>query len=187
MKVGVGHLAVLVLSGVLMQGCGVQLGEDESERSWDSWDLTDPPTRADVGLAEGGTTVIYQETPADIRTVTVSLPEERVLTSQANSVSFSALGSTAAASSDPTTMDIGSGLLTLDEALDEFAASLRVLDQPSDEADDWYREAAAASGAERVECLGAERGRLPHGLDPGPLQRPRPDRGRVVRGDVVIR
>lgn len=143
--------AAVALTGMVVLGCGVQLGEDEPERSWDSWDLTDPPTRADVGLAEGRTTVIYQETPADIRTVTVTLPEDKVLTSQANSVSFSALGSTTAASSDPTTMDIGSGLLTLDEALDEFAASLRVLDQPSDEADDWYREAAAASGADRVE------------------------------------
>lgn len=151
MKAGAGRRAVLVLSGVVMQGCGVQLGEDGPQQAWQTWDLTDPPTRAEVGLEDGRTTVIYQETPADVRTVTVTLPEDKVLTSQANSVSFSALGSTAPSSSDPTTMDIGSGLLPLDAALDEFAASLRVLDRPSDDADDWYREAAAASGAERVE------------------------------------
>jgi len=145
------RVGVAVLASVLMQGCGVRIGEDEPQQSWDEWDLRTPPTRAEVGIPEGETTVIYQDSPDAVRTVTVRLPEDRVLTSQANSVAFSSLGTPDAATAAPSTMDIGSGLLTLDEALTELGASLRALDLPSEDADDWYREAAAARGADRVE------------------------------------
>ena len=143
--------AAALLVTVLVQGCGVRIGDDEPQRAWDEWDLREPPTRAEVGIPEGRTTVIYQDSPDSIRDVTVWLPEDRVLRSRANSVSFSAIGTREPATSDPWTMDIGSGLLALDEALDEMAASLRELDAPADAADDWYREAAAARGADRVE------------------------------------
>ena len=143
--------AAALLASVLVQGCGVRIGEDEPQRPWDEWDLREPPTRAEVGIPDGRTTVIYQDSPDSVRTVTVWLPEDRVLTSQANSVSFSALGSSGPTTSDPSTMDIGSGLLTLDQALDEMAASLRELGAPTEAADDWYREASAARGADRVE------------------------------------
>jgi len=148
---GPARVGVAVLVSVLMQGCAVRIGEDEPQQSWDEWDLRRPPTRAEAGIPEGETTVIYQDSPDAVRTVTVRLPEDRVLTSQANSVAFSSLGTPDAATAAPSTMDIGSGLLTLDEALSELGASLRELDLPTDDADDWYREAAAARGADRVE------------------------------------
>jgi hypothetical protein len=144
-------VAAAVVATFLVQGCGVRIGDDEPRQAWDEWDLREPPTRAEVGIPDGRTTVIYQDSPDSVQTVTVRLPEDTVLRLRANSVSFSALGSLEPTTSQPSAMDIGSGLLPLDEALDQMAASLRELDLPTDAADDWYREAAATRGADRAE------------------------------------
>jgi len=144
-------LVPCVLAVLVVAGCTVDRTDEPTEREWDSWDLTSPPTRAEVGMAEGRTTVIYQTSPADSQPVTVRLPGDRVLQSQANSVSFSALGAPEPTQDDPTTMDIGSALLPLDEALSEMSAALRTLGLPTAEAKEWYRSAAAASGGDRIE------------------------------------
>ena len=78
------RVAAAALLGVAVQGCVVRTGEDEPRQAWDEWDLRQPPTRAEVGLDEGETTVIYQDSPDGVRTVTVTLPEDRVLTSRAS-------------------------------------------------------------------------------------------------------
>ena len=69
--------AAALLASVLVQGCGVRIGEDEPQQAWDEWNLRDPPTRAEVGIPDGRTTVIYQDSPDSVRTVTVRLPEPR--------------------------------------------------------------------------------------------------------------
>jgi len=144
-------VAVAVLAAVVVQGCGVQIGDDEPQTEWDAWDLTRPPTRAEVGIPDGRTTVIYEDPPGAGRTVTVTLPEDRVLRPRANSVAFSAIGTPEPTTADPSTMDIGGAVLPLDQALDEMAASLRELEIPTDTADDWYRDAAGARSVDRVD------------------------------------
>lgn len=144
-------IVAVVVVALGMQACYARTDEGRRERAWDKWDLTSPPTRSEVGLTDGESTVIYQDSPSDSQTIIVRLPEGAVLQVQANLVSFSAIGTRAPLTADPTVMDIWAGPLELDDARAEFVRAVITLDQATAPVDDWYRNALAADGADRVE------------------------------------
>ncbi len=156
-------VAVLVLL-LGAGGCGVEFSsgnppktspkkERVLEAGEGTWDLRTPPSREEAGMPDGQEWVIYEPHgwwPPPLR-AHVLLPEGKRLDTEASYVALDSYGAACwkrTKTSDPTTMDISVGILTIDEArrellraAEEFGFSRRAIEE-------WYSEAkkAAASG-----------------------------------------
>jgi len=109
----------VVLTATLMQGCDV--GSDSptspgSESCEDqTYDLTEPPTRADFGMPDGESTVTVACDGGFV--VTLNLPEDASTRLTSRRVNADSYGADDAATGDPTTIDIHSVALDPDDAL----------------------------------------------------------------------
>lgn len=151
-RLAVGLCAALALA---VQGCTVTTSADDPSSVSGTvaddtrWDLTEPPSRADVGMPEGGSVAVY-ETDAG-RTVTYELPDGVELPVRARLVTFTAFGgSEAAATGAPTSSDAKSPNVDLDTAYGWFVDSLDRVGTGARAADDWRREARQADGVAAV-------------------------------------
>jgi hypothetical protein len=145
-------VAVLVVVAVAAIGCGTQRadGTRESEAGEDvTYDLTTPPTRADVGMADGESVVIDETDEG--RLVTVALPGDRTLETEVNLVTFDSYAAGAGAdTADPTGMDMHTPRMDLSAAAAVLSESLRQLGGSDQIAEDWRHAAEQAQGTETV-------------------------------------
>lgn len=158
------HTTGLLLAGLLagvLSACTVDTNLDDgdsmteppgtalsTEDGVDTWDLRQPPTRADVGLPDGEHTAVYET--RERRPLVLLLPEEVRLEIEARLVVFNDLLRIREDDPDPTTMNISTGALDTDVAYDRYTSSLETLGLPAGAADRWRAdiEKAPDSGPE---------------------------------------
>jgi hypothetical protein len=135
-------------------GCGTQQAGDhetgESEAGEDvTYDLTTPPTRAAVGMADGEM-VAVDETDEG-RLVSIALPGDRRLETEVNLVTFDSYAAGVDSdTADPTGMDMHTPRMDLSAAAAVLSESLRQLGGSEQIAEDWRRAAEQAQGTETV-------------------------------------
>jgi hypothetical protein len=146
-------MAIMVIVAAAAVGCGTErAGGDtgESEAGEDvTYDLTTPPTRADVGMADGEKVAIDETDEG--RLVSLRLPGDRTLETEVSLVTFDSYAAGVDAdTADPTGMDMHTPRMDLSAAAAVLSESLRQLGGSEQIADDWRRTAEQAHGTETV-------------------------------------
>jgi hypothetical protein len=120
-----------------------------------TYDLREPPSRADVHMPAGEKTVLdeaEQNFP-----VTLLLPEGRRLETKVGVVSFDSYATgTRATTADPTGADMHTARTSLEDAAAVMATSLRQLGSSDAAADRWVEQARPASGSATVRSENVE-------------------------------
>lgn len=145
--------AVVATLALTVQGCSVTTNADDPSSVSGTvddatrWDLTEPPTRAEVGMAEDASVAVYETDAA--RTVTFLLPQDVELPVEARLVNFVALGASDSASADPRSVDVKTPNVDLDTAYEWFVDGLARIGADPRVAQEWRRAALDpdASGA----------------------------------------
>ena len=143
----------LVLGGLLpLVGCGVL---PDRPHGAVTYDLREPPSRADVHLPDGEKTVIDEA--EENFPVTLLLPQGRRLETKVSVVSFDSYATgTRATSADPTGADMHTARMPLEDAAAAMATSLRQLGSSDAAAGRWVEEARPASGSATVRSENVE-------------------------------
>lgn len=147
-------VAIMVIVVAAAVGCGTEYAGDddtgESKAGEDvTYDLTTPPTRADVGMA-AGEKVAIDETDEG-RLVTLGLPGDRTLETEVSLVTFDSYAAGVDAdTADPTGMDMHTPRMDLSAAAALLTESLRQFGGSEQIAEDWRRAAEEAQGTETV-------------------------------------
>lgn len=143
-----------VATVALVMGCGMN-SADEGDPTPGAgtggvtYDLTEPPTRDEVGMA-AGKKVVTEETDRG-RPVTIALPGGRRLSTEVNLVTFDSFGAgLEAETADPTGMDMHTPRMGLPAATGVLRESLRQLGGSRELAESWRRAAESAAGTEIV-------------------------------------
>ncbi len=185
-----GAALAFVLALVLMLGaggCSVKIDSGNPpptspKKEWvleageGTWDLRTPPSREEAGMPVGEEWVIYEDAGAfyshDIL-AHVMLPEGKRIDTEVNYVALDSYGARCwkrSETSDPTTMDISVGPVTLDEGRRELLRAAKEFGFPRRAIEEWYSEAkrAVVRGDEtmriRSSISGAEVGYLGVGV-----------------------
>ncbi len=112
-----------------------------------TWDLRAPPSREEAGMPDGEPYVIYEargwwrETPISTH---VLLPEGKRIDTETSYVALDSYGARCwkrTGTSDPTTMDISIGVITIDEARRELLRAAEEFGFSRQAIDEWYSEA----------------------------------------------
>lgn len=120
---------------------GSDAGEIEFPRSWD---LTNPPDRESVQLADGEDTVFFEVDMDKPRDVAFHLPAGVSLTVPLYMVSFDSFGGVPAEESAPTGLDARSGRMSLDETVELYRSVLNQLNMDTGAVAAFSDEAKAA-------------------------------------------
>ncbi|MQA86775.1 MAG: hypothetical protein GEV03_19630 [Streptosporangiales bacterium] len=132
-----------------LAGCGLLNRPGENERYPATYDLREPPARADVGMADGDKVVVHETDES--RAVTVRLPEGHSLKTDVNLVTFDTYGAgTGAERADPTGADMHTARIPLDEAAEVLSASLDQLGAPDAAVRPWVDQAKSATGTDDI-------------------------------------
>lgn len=110
----------------------------------ETWDLRSRPDRADVGLTGAEDTSAFETD--DPRPIRVLLPRGRTLDLKASLVTFEGIGTP---HGEPASMDASSGVISVDEAGDQYGRNLTQLGLSQESVQRWR---------ERVERAGPQRG-----------------------------
>ncbi len=137
--------AAAVAATVALSGCTVTSTADDqptpsvaartSVDGTETWDLRTPPAAHEVGIPAGGDTAVYETDQP--RPVLVRLPEGGTVTAQPVLVTFDNFAGVRSGSDAPTTMDLSTSPLPLDQAYETFVAGLRELGLPERTAQEW--------------------------------------------------
>lgn len=153
----------LVVAVAAAAGCTIDNGSDEPSgvtgtvEDSDRWDLTEPPSRADVGMPDGQSVAVYETD--DDRSITFELPEDVTLTVEAYLVAWDSMLRSSPQSDAPGSVAVTSGYTDLETAQRRFTEAADTLGLPAAPVSRWVRAAADADGVERVES-DPVRGRL---------------------------
>lgn len=110
-----------------------------------SWDLSEPPTRAEVGLEGEASTVIYEYGDERTLDVTVGLPADERLRVDAQYAAFSAPMSGSA--DPPESLDLKTSEASVADAGSQLTELARRFGLDVNQVEDWIDEAGAAEGA----------------------------------------
>ncbi|HLU45408.1 MAG TPA: hypothetical protein VKZ67_10385 [Natronosporangium sp.] len=136
-------LAALMLGGCVVDresdpGQTNQIGEEVRE-----FDLTQPPSRQEVGLPEGKSQVTYQLPDRQPFPVRVRLPGEHVIDLAVRQVGVDAMAAADPATGPPTTMDIYYYLPDVAAARDHLLALAEEYEFDREPVERWYQDAQA--------------------------------------------
>lgn len=172
---GVGVLRASLLAFAVLAttagGC-VTSGDDDnpvegSAGDSSSWDLTEPPTRAEVGLQDGQPVAAYATDEG--REVSFALPDDVELVVEARLVTWEAFLAEDPDTGDPTSAVATSPLVDLRTGTAWFRESLATLGLPAAEVDRWLDDVEAArrgddSAPVQSQSVGGELGFLRAGV-----------------------
>lgn len=147
---------VAVAVAAITMGCGVNRDDQDGRTPGNgsgtvTYDLTEPPTRDEVGMAAGEKVKVVFDESAGPRTVTLTLPEDHRLTADVNLVTFdSHAAGLEAETAAPTGMDMHTPRMELAAATQVLRESLRQLSGSGELAESWRRAAESTAGTEIV-------------------------------------
>lgn len=109
------------------------------------FDLTNPPSRAEVGLPEGKDQFTHQNSDMSKFAVRVLLPAGKQLAFDALSVGVDSLGAGDPPSGDPTTMDVTYEAESLDAARDHLLGAAAQFGLNAEAVRDWHEQAQSVT------------------------------------------
>ncbi|MGH3322548.1 MAG: hypothetical protein ACRDN9_20700 [Streptosporangiaceae bacterium] len=145
-----GLSTLLIAVAVLAIGCGggPEVTDGTNNGQGEVWDLTEPPTRGQVGMDEGRTVAVHET--GDPRPVKLRLPEDVTLKLPLELLTFDSMGSVPQESSDPTGLDAKTDRVSLDETVRLYRSALDQLGMKTEQVATFEHKAAQAAGRETV-------------------------------------
>lgn len=143
------RLVACVLVLALATGCRYwENAEEDADDDTVTWDLSEPPTREDVGMQDTQSVSVHRSTEPTL--TQIELPDAVSVQVPLVRIEFTNMGAVPARGSDPTSLEARTDRMTLADLEPQYRSTLDQLGMSTEHVDRFELEAGRATGAQDV-------------------------------------